>query len=161
MHLWPYRFHLEMARKETPLRVPPIVELQNYCCCSCQIPASPELLQSEGDDDRRTNERFASRWYSASSAARHAPKTGESLPRPRRRKRRLDWLRGFLRNTWLFLMISFLIFPASETHSVAFTPDERRLVRGLFLKKFGLEQLVAEERPMDTPIPEYLWELYR
>ncbi|KAI6189669.1 TGF-BETA-2 domain-containing protein [Aphelenchoides bicaudatus] len=67
------------------------------------------------------------------------------------------------------LMISLLPFQSTDAVStdqqphIQYTDDERRILRHLFLKRFGLDHLVESHPPrtLDAPeIPDYIWQLY-
>lgn len=89
---------------------------------------------------------------------------------PARRTRRGDGKHFlFPRNSSLFLLWMILILMTlSMTEAIQYTPEERRIVRDLFLKKFGLEELAERipdlaHRPAAsdaTSLPDYVWDLY-
>ncbi|KAI6213781.1 CBN-DBL-1 protein [Aphelenchoides besseyi] len=68
--------------------------------------------------------------------------------------------------TFLLLVViqpTSMVAAASNNVAAKFGDEERRLLRQLFLRRFGLDQLVESQpaRRLDTEeIPDYIWQLY-
>lgn len=171
-----------MANRKRSYRPTNLIDIQNYCCCSCQNfeeveEEDPNEISQEDLENpdhefcyylyENAPQEFSCGYnYDGGGSYKQLQEKRYKKSRPSRNRHptKKCWPRKFLSNTWLFFMISLLIniWPVVHSHSSGnFSPEDRRLLRGLFLRKFGLEQLVSETPPNDMPIPEYLWEMYK